>query len=56
MMDIQGLIEGKLKSLELGSVGDIIHRGGTMFTTARCPEFKTEEGQQKAIEQLKKWN
>jgi 6-phosphofructokinase 1 len=48
-----GLINGNIKKLELGSVGDIIHRGGTMLYTARCPEFRTEEGQQKGIEQLK---
>src|SRR5690606_25097382 len=41
--------------LELGSVGDIIHRGGTMLRSARCDEFKTREGQQKGIEQLKKF-
>ncbi|RFU70740.1 6-phosphofructokinase [Peribacillus saganii] len=50
----QGLIDGEIKKLELGSVGDIIHRGGTMLYSARCPEFKTEEGQLKGIEQLKK--
>ncbi|WP_421380436.1 6-phosphofructokinase [Bacillus salacetis] len=50
----QGLITGNIKKLELGSVGDIIHRGGTMLYTARCEEFKTKEGQQKGIEQLKK--
>ncbi|MFB5282327.1 MULTISPECIES: 6-phosphofructokinase [Peribacillus] len=50
----QGLIEGDIKKLELGSVGDIIHRGGTILHTARCKEFQTEAGQLKAIEQLKK--
>ncbi|PLT32303.1 6-phosphofructokinase [Bacillus sp. V5-8f] len=50
----QGLIEGEIKKLELGSVGDIIHRGGTMLYSARCLEFKTPEGQLKGIEQLKK--
>ncbi|MFD2681568.1 6-phosphofructokinase [Bacillus seohaeanensis] len=50
-----GLISGNIKKLELGSVGDIIHRGGTMLYTARCEEFKTKEGQQKGIEQLKKY-
>ena len=49
-----GLITGNIKKLELGSVGDIIHRGGTMLYTARCEEFKTREGQLKGIEQLKK--
>ncbi|MDQ0231021.1 6-phosphofructokinase [Metabacillus malikii] len=50
----QGLIEGRIEKLELGSVGDIIHRGGTKLYSARCPEFKTVEGQKKGIEQLKK--
>ncbi|MFV8827550.1 6-phosphofructokinase [Alkalihalobacterium sp. APHAB7] len=50
-----GLITGEIKKLEIGSVGDIIHRGGTMLHTARCEEFKTEAGQKKAIEQLKKY-
>ncbi|WP_297987396.1 6-phosphofructokinase [Anoxybacillus sp.] len=49
-----GLIAGNIKKLEIGDVGDIIHRGGTMLYTARCPEFKTLEGQLKGIEQLKK--
>lgn len=48
-----GLINGNIKKLELGSVGDIIHRGGTTLYSSRCPEFKTQEGQQKGIEQLK---
>ncbi|ARK31703.1 6-phosphofructokinase [Halalkalibacter krulwichiae] len=51
----QGLINGDIVKMELGSVGDIIHRGGTMLYTARCEEFKTLEGQQKAIEQLNKF-
>ncbi|WP_243300406.1 6-phosphofructokinase [Bacillus litorisediminis] len=49
-----GLINGNIKKLELGSVGDIIQRGGTMLYSARCEEFKTKEGQAKGIEQLKK--
>ncbi|QQZ10628.1 6-phosphofructokinase [Heyndrickxia vini] len=50
-----GLINGKIEKLEVGSVGDIIHRGGTMLHSARCLEFKTQEGQQKGIEQMKKF-
>lgn len=50
----QGLIDGNIEKMELGSVGDIIQRGGTKLYSARCEEFKTEEGQQKGIEQLKK--
>lgn len=48
-----GLIEGNMQRLELGSVGDTIHRGGTILHTARSPEFQTESGQQKALQQLK---
>ncbi|WP_342488488.1 6-phosphofructokinase [Cytobacillus sp. FSL W7-1323] len=48
-----GLIHGNIEKLELGSVGDIIHRGGTILYSARCEEFKTEEGRQKGIENLK---
>ncbi|WP_338448954.1 6-phosphofructokinase [Niallia oryzisoli] len=48
-----GLMNGNIEKLELGSVGDIIHRGGTMLRSARCEEFKTREGQLKGIEQLK---
>lgn len=50
----QGLMNGTIKRMEVGSVGDIIHRGGTSLYSARCDEFKTQEGQRKAIEQLKK--
>ncbi|MEK4486722.1 6-phosphofructokinase [Psychrobacillus sp. FSL H8-0484] len=49
----QGLIDGNMELLNLGSVGDIIQRGGTKLYSARCPEFRTEEGQRKAIEQLR---
>ena len=51
----QGLIDGNIKKMELGSVGDIIHRGGTILYSARCEEFKTDAGQQKGIDQLEKF-
>lgn len=44
-----GLINGDLVEMDLRSVSDIIHRGGTMLYTARSPEFCTEEGMQKAV-------
>lgn len=50
-----GLMSGNIKQLELGSVGDIIHRGGTVLLSARSEEFKTAEGQKQGIEQLKKF-
>ncbi len=48
----QGLIEGWFERLTSYSVADIINRGGTFLGSARCEEFKTEQGQQKAISQL----
>ncbi|MBE3553569.1 MAG: 6-phosphofructokinase [Thermicanus sp.] len=45
----QGLMDGKIRKMDLGSVGDIIQRGGTILQTARSEEFKTPEGQKKAI-------
>ncbi len=50
-----GLIKGEIAKLDLGSVGDIIHRGGTVLYTARSDEFRTPEGQKKAVDQLKKF-
>ena len=44
-----GLINGDLEEMSLRSVSDIIHRGGTVLYTARSPEFRTEEGVQKAV-------
>ncbi|RBP44755.1 6-phosphofructokinase [Garciella nitratireducens] len=48
-----GLIQGDMKPMDLASVSDIIHRGGTILYSARSKEFKTEEGQKKAVQQLK---
>ena len=43
-----GLINGDIIPLDARSVSDIIQRGGTMLYTARCAEFRYEEGLQKA--------
>lgn len=50
-----GLIHDDVEELTLRSVSDVIHRGGTILYTARSPEFKTEEGMQKAIATCKKY-
>ncbi len=50
-----GLIDGDVFDLDIRSVSDIIHRGGTMLYTARSPEFQTEEGMAKAIENCRKF-
>lgn len=49
-----GLIEGDIFDMNVRSVSDIIHRGGTVLYTARSPLFKTEEGMAQAIENCKK--
>ena len=43
-----GLINGDVFEMNTRSVSSIIQRGGTLLYTARCPEFRTEEGLQKA--------
>ncbi len=43
-----GLINGDIKPLSVRSVSDVIQHGGTMLYTARCQEFRHEEGLQKA--------
>ena len=48
-----GLINGDIKEMNVRSVSEIIHRGGTMLYTARCLEFKTLEGQQKAADRCR---
>lgn len=48
-----GLINGEIEEMDRRSVSDIIQRGGTILRTARCPEFQTEEGRQKAVKILR---
>lgn len=49
----EGLLHGDIEELKLRSVGDIIHRGGTILQTARSAEFATEPGLEKAISMSK---
>ena len=49
MRGYNGLINGDMVEMNLRSVSDIIHRGGTMLYSARSPEFATEDGMRKAI-------
>ncbi|MBR4529584.1 MAG: 6-phosphofructokinase [Lachnospiraceae bacterium] len=46
----QGLLNEEIVDLERHSVADLSQRGGTILGTARCMEFKTEEGQKKAAD------
>lgn len=52
MRGYAGLIEGEIKRLEKSTVGNIIHRGGTILKTARSDAFRTKEGRQKAYDSL----
>lgn len=44
----EGLLDGEIKQMSLSSVGDILHRGGTILKTARSERFSTEEGVKRA--------
>ena len=48
-----GLINGDIVRLDERSVAHIIDRGGTILYTARSEEFRTEEGQKKAVSTCK---
>ena len=52
MRGYEGMIDGDLKRLERGDVGNIIHRGGTILKTARSQRFMTPEGRRSAYESL----
>lgn len=51
-----GLMQGDMYEMNLRSVSNIINRGGTVLYSARSPEFKTEEGLQKALKVAKDVN
>lgn len=52
----QGMIEGDIFSMQTTDVSNIIQRGGTILKTARSKEFITEEGMDKAYNQLRSHN
>lgn len=47
-----GLIEGEIKEMNVSSVSDILHKGGTMLRTARSERFLTQEGFKRALSML----
>jgi 6-phosphofructokinase 1 len=47
-----GLMKGDCLTLDSRAVSGILHRGGTFLQSARSPEFRTPEGQQKALKSL----
>ena len=48
-----GLLNGDMFPMNLRSVSDIIHRGGTFLYTARSPEYNTPAGVKKAAEKCR---
>ncbi len=51
----QGMVEGDIFQMQTTDVANIIQRGGTILKTARSKAFRTEEGMQRAYEQLQKF-
>lgn len=52
MQGYQGLISNNINPMDARSVSNIIHLGGTILKTARCLEFKTDEGMELAYKNL----
>ena len=49
----KGLINAEFKAFNSSGVSDIIQKGGTILKTARCEEFRTQEGRKRAYDNLK---
>lgn len=47
-----GLIDKEFFGMDISSVGDIIHKGGTVLKTARSPRFMTKEGKALAVKNI----
>lgn len=52
----KGLVNGDIFNMDISSVADIIHRGGTMLRSSRSDEFMTEKGFKKALNVLDIFN
>lgn len=50
-----GFIEADIVPMNLSSVADIIHRGGTVLHTARSEQFLAQEGRARAYENVKRF-
>ncbi len=50
----QGLLNEEIVDMERRDVSETIQRGGTVLGTARCPEFKLEEVQERAADICRK--
>lgn len=52
----QGLIDNDMETMTARSVNNIINKGGTFLKSARCLEFRTKEGREKAYQNIKSNN
>lgn len=50
----QGLIDGDFEEMNARSVNNIVNKGGTILKSARCLEFRTIEGREKALKNIQK--
>jgi 6-phosphofructokinase 1 len=50
----RGMVQGgnRIRAMTWGSVGGILHQGGTAIGSARCAEFRTREGRRQAARNL----
>ena len=51
----EGLIQGQFIPMTASSVSGIVNHGGTILKSARSVDFKTEDGQRKAVEHLRQY-
>lgn len=56
MHGYQGMIEDQFKLLGSDEVGNILQRGGTILKSSRSKEFLTNEGRQKAFDNIRKYD
>ncbi|MDB5226839.1 MAG: 6-phosphofructokinase [Bacteroidota bacterium] len=56
MHGYEGMINGEFIEMDSRSVGNIIHRGGTILKSSRSERFMTPEGRKLAYEEVKKHN
>lgn len=49
----QGMIDGDFTPMNRRSVSSIIQKGGTILKSARCLDFRTKEGREKAYNNIK---
>ena len=50
----RGLLNEEIIDMQKWTVSDTIQQGGTILGTARCSEFRTEEGQKKGVDICRK--